>query len=186
MPVGLYRPKYGINELEVLGVVWVLRHFRAYRWGHNTIVYTDHLPMKSLLYAKHTSGKLARWSQVVSEYDLEIRYRPGRQNANTGALSRSPLPGETDIDSLDTVQIATITMEGDVVELAKQQREDTDLEPIILSLENGKQEDNFALVDNVLYHCGNRDGNPLRLCVLKVDRKSLLKDAHSGIFAGHF
>ena len=39
------------------------------------------------------------------------------------ALSKSPLPVDTDIDSLDTVQIATITTEGDVAELAKQQRE---------------------------------------------------------------
>ena len=124
--------------------------------------------------------------QVVSEYDLEIRYRPGRQNANADALSRLPLPAETDIDSLDTVQIATFTAEGDIFELAKQQREDAVLEPIIVSLENEKQEDNFALVDNVLHHCGNKDGNPLQLCVLKVDRERLLKDAHSGTFTGHF
>ena len=117
--------------------------------------------MKSLLYAKHTSGKLARWSQVMSEYDLKICYHPGRQNANANALPRLPLPAETDIDSLDTIQIATITMERDVVELSKQQREDVELEPIVMSLENGKQEDNFALVDNVLYHCSNKDGNPL-------------------------
>ena len=117
--------------------------------------------MKSLLYAKHISGKLARLFEEVPEYDLEIRYCHGRQNTNVNALSRSPLPAETDIDSLDTVQIATITMEGDVVELAKQQREDAELEPIIVSLENAKQEDNFALVDNVLYHCSNKDGNLL-------------------------
>ena len=93
-------------------MVWALRLFRAYLRGHKTIVYNDHSPVKALRYAKHTSGKVARWSQVMSEYDLEIRYHPGRQNANTDALSRSPLPGETDIDSLDTVQIATITTEG--------------------------------------------------------------------------
>ena len=55
-----------------------------------------------------------------------------------------------------------------------------------MSLENRKQEDNFALVDNVLYHCGNKDGNPLKLCVPKVERERLLKYAHSGTFAGHF
>ena len=87
---------------------------------------------------------------------------------------------------MDTVQIATITTEGDVAELAKQQREDAELEHIIMSLENRKQEDDFPLVDNVLYHCGNKDGNPLQLCVPKVDWERLLKDVHSGIFAGHF
>ena len=122
----------------------------------------------------------------MSEHDLEICYLPGRENANADALPRSPIPAEIDIDSLDTVQIATITAEGDIVELAKQQREDTELEPIIVSLENGEQEDNFVLVDNVLYHCSNKDGNPLRLCELKVDRERLQKDAHSGTFAGHF
>ena len=50
---------------------------------------------------------------------------------------------------MDTIQIATITAEGDIVELARQQREDAELEPIIVSLENGKEEGNFALVDNV-------------------------------------
>ena len=64
-----HEKKYGITELEALGVVWALRQFRVYLWGHKAIVYTDHSPAKSLLYAKHISGKLARWSQVVSEYD---------------------------------------------------------------------------------------------------------------------
>ena len=39
--------------------------------------------------------------------------------------------------------------------------DDAELEPIIVSLENGKREDDFVLVDNVLYHFGNKDGNPL-------------------------
>ena len=26
--------KYGITELEALGVVWALKHFRAYLFGH--------------------------------------------------------------------------------------------------------------------------------------------------------
>ena len=58
--LSIHEKKYGITELEALGVVWALRHFSVYLWGHKTIVYTDHLPLKSLLYAKHTSDKLAR------------------------------------------------------------------------------------------------------------------------------
>ena len=82
---------YGITDLEALGVVWAAKHFRAYLYGHKCVVYTDHAPLKSMLKAQHPSGKLARWSQSLSELELEVRYRPGRVNSNADALSRAPL-----------------------------------------------------------------------------------------------
>lgn len=33
---------YGISELEALGVVWAVKHFRHYLYGHPCTVYTDH------------------------------------------------------------------------------------------------------------------------------------------------
>ncbi len=56
--------------------------------------YTDHPPLKALLKSPHPSGKLARWAQVISELDLDIRYKPGMQNANADTLSRAPVGGE--------------------------------------------------------------------------------------------
>ena len=38
---------YGITELETLAVMWSLRHFHAYLYGHKCVVYTDHSPVKS-------------------------------------------------------------------------------------------------------------------------------------------
>ena len=78
-------------ELETLAVVWSLRHFRAYLYGHKYIVYTDNSPVKFLLKTKHPSGKLARWGEVVSEFDLKVKYCPRCKNANADALSRSPI-----------------------------------------------------------------------------------------------
>ena len=86
-----HEAKYGITELEALAVVWALRHFRAYLLGHSCTVFTDHAPVKSLLNSRHPSGKLDRWAQTVAEFDLELKYKPGRKNANADALSRSPL-----------------------------------------------------------------------------------------------
>ena len=50
---------YGISELEGLGVVWSVKHFTHYLYGHSCTVYTDHEALKSLLHTPHPSGKLA-------------------------------------------------------------------------------------------------------------------------------
>ena len=93
-----HEERYGIMELETLAVVWSLRHFRAYLYGHKFIVYTDHSPVKSLK-TKHPSGKLACWGEVVSEFDLEVKYHPNdksiRVNLDRVTLCRVELPDES-------------------------------------------------------------------------------------------
>ena len=83
---------YGISELEALGVVWAVRHFRHYVYGHKCTVYTDHGALKALLNTPQPSGKLARWGLALQELDLDIQYRPGRTNTRADALSRYPVP----------------------------------------------------------------------------------------------
>ena len=40
---------YSISELETLAVVWAISHFRAYLYGHQVTVYTDHAAVKAIL-----------------------------------------------------------------------------------------------------------------------------------------
>lgn len=86
--------KYGITEMETLGVVWAARHFRAYLYGHQCTLFTDHAPVRSLLKSKHPLSKHAHWAESLAELDIDIRYRPGPQNKNADALSRSPVGSE--------------------------------------------------------------------------------------------
>ena len=83
---------YGISELEALGVVWAVRHFRHYVYGQKCTVYTDHGALKALLNTPQPSGKLARWGMALQELDLDIQYRPGKTNTRADALSRYPAP----------------------------------------------------------------------------------------------
>lgn len=83
---------YGISELEGLGVVWAVKHFRHYIYGHPCTVFTDHEALKALLNTPQPSGKLARWGMAIQELDLNIQYRPGKTNARADALSRHPVP----------------------------------------------------------------------------------------------
>ena len=76
-----------------MGVVWAVKHFRPYLYGHKCRVVTDHEALKSLLNTPHPSGKLARWGLAIQELDLQIQYCPGKKNQNADALSRSPVPG---------------------------------------------------------------------------------------------
>lgn len=44
-----HEKNHGVSELEVLGVVWAVKHFRHYLYGHHCTVLTDHKALKSLL-----------------------------------------------------------------------------------------------------------------------------------------
>ena len=97
-----HEKNYGITELEGLGVVLAVKHFRPYLYGHRCEVYTDHSALTSLLNTPQPSGKLARLGMAIQELDLQIKHRAGRSNANADALSRSPLPAGENSNMGDT------------------------------------------------------------------------------------
>ena len=99
---------YGITELEGLGVVWAVKHFRPYLYGHKCTVYTDHQALKSLLKTPQPSGKLARWGMALQVLDLTIVHCSGKRNANADTISRFPLL-ETADDHLNCGLVAVIT-----------------------------------------------------------------------------
>ncbi len=49
---------YSSTELEALGVVWAIKHFRLYLYGHKTVVYKDHIALRSLLETPNPSSFL--------------------------------------------------------------------------------------------------------------------------------
>lgn len=55
-----HEKNYGVSELEALAVVWAVKHYRVYLYGHKCDVYTDHEALLSLMNHPHPSGKLAR------------------------------------------------------------------------------------------------------------------------------
>jgi hypothetical protein len=88
----VHEKKYGVTELETLGLVWAVRYFRPYLLGHKTTVFTDHSACLSLLNHPRSYGKLVRWVLTIQEMDLLIKHRSGKSNPNADALSRNPIP----------------------------------------------------------------------------------------------
>ena len=131
-----HEKNYGVTELEALGVVWAVKHFRPYLYGYKCRVVTDHEALKSLLNTPHPSGKLARWGLAIQELDLQIQYRPGKKNQNADALSRLPTSEVTAKDGEGVVN--TLVCEDAGQELGAKQDDDPYLQTIKHYLKTGK------------------------------------------------
>ena len=155
---------YGISELEALGVVWAVKHYRHYLYGHHCTVFTDHEALKSLLNTPQPSGKLARWGMALQELDLKVEYRPGKANGRADGLSRYPVsllttngedaqpevivaeinnsPPDNDRSEGTAVnhqvQPTTTEVVQECVDLRERQLCDSELKDIVNYLENGE------------------------------------------------
>ena len=110
--------RYWPTELEMAGLVWVVRRARhlieASR--HPTIVFTDHaantgIAKQTTLSSSNTDKlnlRLVRASTYLSQFRLDVRYRPGKKHVIPDALSRLPADrsfldeGNLDLESYNT------------------------------------------------------------------------------------
>ena len=100
-----HEANYGVSELEALAVVWAVKHFRVYLYGHTCDVYTDHEALLSLLNTPHPSGRLARWGLALQELNLNIHYHPGRLNKSADSLSRSLVSIKDNVSAGEVAQL---------------------------------------------------------------------------------
>lgn len=83
--------RYPIIELELLAIVWAVRHFRPYLYGKRFKIVTDHKPLIYLFSMTDPSSRLTKFRLHLEEYDFVIEHVPGKQNAPADALSRLPI-----------------------------------------------------------------------------------------------
>ena len=80
--------KYTTTEKECLAIVWAIQKFRPHLDGYKFTVITDHSSLRWLHNLKNPTGRLARWSLSLSEYDFDILRRKGSSHHIPDALSR--------------------------------------------------------------------------------------------------
>ncbi|CAC5358979.1 Retrovirus-related Pol polyprotein from transposon 297,Retrovirus-related Pol polyprotein from transposon 412 [Mytilus coruscus] len=154
---------YAVIEKEALAIVWAVDHFCQYLYGHKFTVITDHNPLRWLMTVKNPSGRLARWSLALQEYDLTIEYRSGKLHGNADGLSRR---GETQTVVAGLTEISPAGLQLDVIK--DLQIKDPNLRPIIDYLKDGNLPEqitnarkvmacspDYELFDGILHHFGH-------------------------------
>jgi len=184
--------KYHSSRLELLAIIWTLNRLRPFLLGIKFTVLTDCQALVYLNLHKTIKPQIARWFEILHEYDFEIKYRPGTRMAHVDALSRAVDNETHDVESVDKVLSERLEV---CVALTKEERVrfmqqvDEHSRKLIALLESKdnltKQEtslvEDFELSSGVLYRLYK--GRPL-LVVPKTMRKGIVIEAHD--YGGHF
>jgi len=81
---------YNTTERELLAIVWTIKQFRHYIFGHKFYIVTNHRPLTWLFSVADPGARLIRWRLKLEEHDYEKIYEPGVLNTNADALNRIP------------------------------------------------------------------------------------------------
>ncbi|RXN29484.1 reverse ribonuclease [Labeo rohita] len=191
---------YSTPEKEYLGVIWGLEHFIPYIEGLHVTIYTDHNSLRWLMNRPNPSGRLARWSLRLQDFDFSIVHKPGVQNNVPDALSRSPLlhsagpidilPAHAVIGGLDLRSLSSV-MITDREQLKQLQEDDPVVGNLIRNLEGDGMDEEHVVQDGLLYYkdpkvtCGLHPMKQLKLFLPTVVRPTVLKYYHDHPTAGH-
>ena len=182
---------YSITEKECLALVRAVQRFRIYIWGMKIRVITDHHSLCWLMKKKDLAGRLARWSLLLQDLDIEIVHKSGKLHQDADALSRHPVDPPGQEEEIPMLSFQSITSNFPTIGAA--QRESSWWSQIIAGLEENnpskhiqKLTRNYELKNGVLFHKLFKDGRVfLCLCLPQSFIEQVLLACHDDMTAGH-
>lgn len=157
---------YPAIELECLAIVWACEQFRQYLYGRKFRILSDQNPLAYLENMRMKSTRIQKWRLQLAEYDKEIVYRKGSENANADALSR--------------IEAFCVEKNDNMVDL---QREDEQLKKIFGKLDEKGKYNRYFVKNNVLYK--KYDKYPAKLMVPQKLVAKILQSCHEELSGGH-
>ncbi|GJU03063.1 putative reverse transcriptase domain-containing protein [Tanacetum coccineum] len=76
----IHGKNYTTHDLELGAVVFAFKIWRHYLYGTKCTVFTDHKSLQQILNQKELNMRQRHWLELLSDYDCEIRYHPGKAN----------------------------------------------------------------------------------------------------------
>ncbi|GKC84875.1 putative nucleotidyltransferase, ribonuclease H [Tanacetum coccineum] len=101
----IHEKNYTTHDLELGAVVFALKIWRHYLYGTKCVVFTDHKSLQHILDQKDLNMRQRRWIELLSDYDCEIRYHPGKANVVADALSRKERIEPLRVENLEAEDI---------------------------------------------------------------------------------
>ncbi|GKE25239.1 putative reverse transcriptase domain-containing protein [Tanacetum coccineum] len=83
----IHEKNYTTHDLELGAVVFSLKFWRHYLYGTKCTVFMDHKSLQHILNQKELNMRQRRWLELLSDYDCEILYHPGKANVVADTLS---------------------------------------------------------------------------------------------------
>ena len=81
---------YDVYDKELLAIVQALKEWRKYVAGsqHKIRILTDHKNLVLFMTTKELNERQVRWSETLSQYDIKLEYRPGKEEGKPDALTQ--------------------------------------------------------------------------------------------------
>mgnify|MGYP007065657365 CR=1 FL=1 len=79
---------YSTTEREALGMVYSVTKYRHYLLGRKFSYHVDHSALIYLISKASLTGKIARWTILLQEFDFNIYHRPEAQHVVADYLRR--------------------------------------------------------------------------------------------------
>nr|GFB39673.1 putative reverse transcriptase domain-containing protein [Tanacetum cinerariifolium] len=84
----VHEQNYTTQDLDLGSVVFALKIWRHYLYGTKCTVFTNDKSLQHILDQKDLNMRQRRWPELLSDYDCNFRYHPGKANMVADALSR--------------------------------------------------------------------------------------------------
>jgi len=181
-------------------VVWAVGLVRPYIEGTKFLIRCDHKALKWILTTTAcTNNRLNRWRILLSEFDYDVEYKPGRQHAVADALSRLPTEGlDTGPISQEIPTVRVTTRSGAVLDprlpedretarvplrdLAQKQADDEFCQEVKQLLDTSELTRFYQNADGLLCREGHRAGSQ-QLLIFRSLVKDVLRTEHSSPLA---